>query len=104
MRYVAILNSGRAWVEGKTVSEQDPEIMRAHLVAMRRHYDEGAVLFGGPFRSMDGGLVLIEAPSRMDARAIIDQDPAVAAGILDYNLFEIRPFFDIISGEAWSQK
>src|SRR5208337_3380522 len=94
MRYVAILNAGRAWSEGKGVQEQDRTVMLAHLHAMRRRFDEGSVLFGGPFRSSDGGIVLIEAPSRPGAKAIMDEDPAVSAGVLDYTLFEIRPYFD----------
>ncbi len=104
MRYVAILDAGPAWIEGKSVFEQDQTVMHAHLRAMRHRYDQGAVLFGGPFRSDDGGVVLIEAPTRLDAKSILDQDPAVSAGILDYNLFEVRPYFDAISGDAWSPK
>jgi uncharacterized protein YciI len=104
MRYVAILNAGRAWIEGKGVQEQDRAVMLAHLHAMRRRYDEGSVLFGGPFRTGDGGIVLIEAPSRPDARSIMDEDPAVSAGVMDYTLFEVRPFFDVIAGEAWLPK
>ncbi len=72
-----------------------------HLHAMRQRFDEGSVLFGGPFRSSDGGIVLIEAPCRTDARQIIESDPAVSAGILDYSLHDIRPYFDAISGDAW---
>lgn len=102
MRYVAILNAGPAWAEGKTAAEQDPAVMRAHLQAMRQRFDQGAVLFGGPFRSADGGIVLLEAGSRLEAKSIIESDPAVEAGILDYDLFEVRPYFDAISGDAWS--
>jgi uncharacterized protein YciI len=104
MRYVAILDAGPAWIEGKTVGEQDRTVMQAHLHAMRKRYDEGAVLFGGPFKSSDGGIVLLEAGSRLEARSILDQDPAVSAGILDYNLFEVRPYFDAISGDAWTPR
>lgn len=102
MRYVAILDAGPAWISGKPVGGQDREIMTAHLRAMRERYDEGSVLFGGPFRSADGGIVLIEARDRLEAKSILDRDPAVCAGILDYSLFEVRPFFDAIAGEAWS--
>jgi len=102
MRYVAILDQGRAWKEGETISGQDRGVMLAHLRTMRERYDEGSVLFGGPFRSIDGGIVLLEAPDRLAAKSVMDADPAVAAGILDYNLFEVRVFFDAVAGEAWS--
>lgn len=104
MRYVALLNAGSAWIEGKTVHEQDREVMTAHLHAMREKYERGSVLFGGPFRQADGGIVLIEAQGRLEAKKLMDSDPAVAAGIMDYNLFEVRPYFDAFSGDAWSPK
>ncbi len=104
MRFVALLNPGRAWIEGEGVSGQDRAVMLAHLHAMRQRYDEGSVLFGGPFRTAEGGIVLIEAPGRLDAKSILDRDPAVGAGVLDYTLMEVRPYFDAISGEAWAPK
>ncbi|MGO8952799.1 MAG: YciI family protein [Rhodomicrobium sp.] len=104
MRFVAILNAGRAWIEGESVKGQDRAVMLAHLQAMRRRYDEGTVLFGGPFRTGDGGIVLLEAPSRPDAKTVLESDPAVGAGVLDYTLFEVRPYFDVIAGEAWPPK
>lgn len=102
MRYVAILDAGPAWVLGKDVGGQNRDVMSAHLQSMRARFDEGSVLFGGPFRMDDGGIVLLEAGSRLEAKSIMDQDPAVQAGILDYNLFEVRTYFDAISGDAWS--
>ena len=104
MRYVAILNAGRAWIEGKGVHDQDRAVILAHLHAMRRRYDEGSVLFGGPFTTGNSGIVLIEAPGHPQAESIMDQDPAVAAGVMDYTLFEVRPYFDVISGDAWLPK
>jgi uncharacterized protein YciI len=104
MRYVAILDAGPAWIEGKTVHEQDRNVMTAHLHAMRKKYERGCVLFGGPFRSDDGGIVLIEAAGRLEAKELMDCDPAIAAGIMDYNLFEVRRYFDAFSGDAWSPK
>jgi len=104
MRFVAILNAGRAWIDGESVEGQDRSVMLAHLQAMRRRYEEGTVLFGGPFRTGDGGIVLLEAPSRLDAKTVLESDPAVGAGVLDYTLFEVRPYFDVIAGEAWLSK
>jgi uncharacterized protein YciI len=98
------LSAGPAWIEGKSAQEQDAAKMLAHLRAMRRQFDDGTVLFGGPYRSNDGGIVLLEARSRLDAKAILDADPAVAGGIMEYDLFEVRPYFDAISGDAWTEK
>ena len=76
--------------------------MQAHLASMRRRYDDGALLFGGPYRSGFGGMALLEADSAADAAAIMDADPAVMAGILAYNIADVRPYFDAIAGRAWS--
>ncbi len=104
MRYVGLLRPGRAWIAGNDVSGQDRNILTEHLHAMRRRYDEGSVLFGGPFAARDGGIVLLEAPSQDEAKAVMDSDPAVAAGLMDYSLTEVRTFFDVISGQAWTPK
>lgn len=104
MRYVAVLAAGPNAVPGRPVHEQDPAIMRAHLKHMRRHYEDGSVLFGGPFRSSFGGVVLIEAGDLAGARAIIEADPAVAGGIMTFDLHSVRPYFDVIAGEAWEPR
>ncbi|GGC62247.1 YciI family protein [Chelatococcus reniformis] len=102
MRYVAVLGAGPNAVPGRPVHEQDPAIMRAHLEHMRRHYEEGSVLFGGPFRSSFGGIALIEAGDLAAARAIVEADPAVARGIIAFDLHGVRPYFDAFAGLAWA--
>ncbi len=102
MRYVALIKPGPSWIEGKPISEQDRTIAGAHLVSMRRHYDNGAVLLGGPFASGYGGIALLEAADETAARAIMDADPAVKAGVMAYDLNAVRTFFDAFAGTAWS--
>ena len=102
MRYVVLLDPGPAWAEGEPVAGQDRSVLGAHLGRMRRRYDEGSLLFGGRFASGFGGVALLEAESSAAAAAIMDADPAVAAGLMTYRLHEVRPFFDAFAGQAWS--
>lgn len=101
MRYVALLDPGSARAGGKPVTEQDRSVIGAHLGKMRRRFDEGSWLFGGPFASGFGGITLSGAESLADAAAIMDADPAVVAGLMVYRRHGVRPFFDAFAGRAW---
>lgn len=59
-------------------------------------------MFGGPFASGFGGVVLLEAEKPAAATAIMDADPAIAAGLTVYRWHEVRPFFDAFAGRAWA--
>ncbi len=101
MRYVALLSPGPASLPGKPVSEQDRSLIGAHLYWMRQGYDQGVVLFGGPFVSGFEGVVLIEADSHAAAASFIANDPAVAAGLLSSRVEQVRVVFDAFAGKAW---
>lgn len=53
MRFVALFGHGPTWKRGRTVYEQGAPI-EGHLASMRRRFDEGALLLGGPFDDGDG--------------------------------------------------
>lgn len=95
MRFVTLFNHGPRWEYGKSVYEQGPAI-EEHLRSMRRLFDEGALLVGGPFEE-GGGIALLEAPDRGAATAIIDTDPAVQAGVLSYTLHQLHAYFDAVA-------
>ncbi len=95
MRFVTLLTHGPQWQSGKTVYEQGPAI-EEHLGSMRRLFDEGALLVGGPFDE-GGGIALLEAPDRDAALALIEADPAVRAGVLGYRLHQLHAYFDAIA-------
>ncbi len=101
MRYVALLSPGPVWLPGKPVAEQDRAVIGAHLYWMRQGYDQGVVLFGGPFVSGFGGVVLLEADSQAAAATFMDNDPAVAAGLLSSRIEQVRVVFDAFAGKAW---
>lgn len=81
---------------GKSVYEQGPAVS-AHLVAMRKRYDEGALLLGGPFER-GGGIAMLDVPDEAAGRALMDSDPAVQAGVMVYELHRMRAYFDAFAG------
>jgi uncharacterized protein YciI len=92
MRFVTLFGYGPNWQHGKTVYEQGPPI-EGHLESMRRRFDEGDLLLGGPFDE-GGGIAVIEAADQLAATRLLDSDPAVAAGVLTYRLHRLHAYFD----------
>ncbi len=94
-KYVALIGHGPRWLEGKSVYEQGQPV-QDHLVAMRRHYDAGVLELGGPF-DHSGGIAVLNVPDESAARAVMDADPAVRAGVMVYELRALRPVFDAVA-------
>ena len=102
MRFVTLFEHGPTWRPGRTVFEQGPAI-EAHLDAMRRRYDEGALLLGGPFDDDHGGIAVLDAPTGAAAAAMMDSDPAVHAGVLHYRLHRLHAYFDAFASVRASE-
>jgi uncharacterized protein YciI len=92
MRFVAMFSYGPNWQAGKTVYQQGAPI-EGHLESMRRRFDEGFLLLGGPFDD-GGGIAVIEAQDEEEAATLLDLDPAVMAGVLSYRLHRLHAYFD----------
>jgi len=67
-------------------------VQREHLAYMRRHMERGNYILTGPFADGEDprGLLVMQAESVEAARAIVEADPAVRAGVLRV---EIRPWY-----------
>ena len=102
MRYVALLEPGPAAIAGKPLPAHDRVIMEAHLLAMRRLFEAGSLLFGGPYLHGLAGMVLLEAEDEAGAAAMMTADPAVAGGIIGFRIEAMRTMFDAFAGEGWS--
>ena len=96
MRTIAIIDHGPAWDPDRTLYQQGPA-MDAHLAAMGHRYDEGSLLIGGPFEDVPGGVAVLDTVDEVAARAIMDSDPAVVAGLLIYRLRVVRAYFDVFT-------
>jgi uncharacterized protein YciI len=97
MRVIARIGPGPAWQQGKSVFEQGDPMLR-HLHYMRDRYDDGQLLLGGPYTEDAGGLAVLDVADMAAARALAVGDPAVAAGVLGYDLSELVPYFDAFVG------
>ncbi|WP_309299093.1 YciI family protein [Methylopila turkensis] len=93
---------GPSWVAGRSIDEQDAATLGAHLAALGDLFESGRLLFAGPFTAEDGGVLLLAARDCDDARATLDRDPAVAAGLLTYLIKPVETVFDAAKGVAWS--
>ena len=96
MRVIARIIPGPRWQCGRSVYEQGPAI-QAHLAYMKARYEEGSLLIGGPFTTGLSGIAVLEVPDLRAATDLAQSDPAVAAGVLVYELDELRALFDVVS-------
>jgi uncharacterized protein YciI len=94
---LASITPGPAWLAGLPVWDQGPAIA-AHLAYMRDRFDAGTLLLGGPLQDGMSGMGLLEVADLHAARAFADADPGVAAEVLTYEVAEVLPYFDAISG------
>jgi hypothetical protein len=89
--YVCIYKAGPAWQAGKPLSAQG---LAPHGAYMKRLFDEGRLLAGGPITDADGGMAIVRAASMEDAKAVFAADPAVTAGIMAAEVHRWTPVFD----------
>ena len=98
MRYIALFDHGPNWRKGSSVYEQGAPI-EGHLESMRRHFETGVLLLGGPFER-GGGIAVLDVADEADALEIMNTDPAVAAGVLTYALHAHHAYFDAFTGSG----
>jgi uncharacterized protein YciI len=98
MRALALLGPGPAWTNAGSVFDQDPGVLGEHLQHMRRLFDSDALLLGGPAHDGRSGIALLETSGLDDAAALIEDDPAVRAGLFRYTIRGLTPYFDAFDG------
>jgi uncharacterized protein YciI len=80
---------GPQWRAGVAPGEQLH--FREHSANLRRLQQEGRLVFGA--RTAEKGVVVLRAESEATARAEIERDPAVQAGVFTTEISELRPWF-----------
>ncbi len=83
--FAVIYKLGRAWLQGKPVSEQP---LKEHVDYLLGLHERGELLMGGPFSDSSGGLVLLEVDGIDKARRIVSEDPAIVEEILTAEVYE----------------
>jgi len=94
VRSLALITPGPAWTDGRPIFAQDAVVLSAHLDAMRELFDRQVLLMGGPMKGGRSGFALFNTPTLADASARMNDDPAVRAGIFEFTLQEMTPYFD----------
>jgi uncharacterized protein YciI len=79
----------------KTLSESEEAIMKQHFVYLKELFEKGVCIFAGPVLNPRGvyGVLVIEAASEDEARAIAAADPSVKAGVNRIEVAEMRVAF-----------
>jgi uncharacterized protein YciI len=88
--YLVQFTTGPAWVKDKPPHEQLH--FAAHSANLKRLRSEEKLVLGA--RNSDKGIVILRASSEAEARAAVDSDESVRAGVFAAEIFEFRPFYD----------
>ena len=88
MLYVII---GRDSPEAKDLR---PKLRPAHLDHLGTFDRDGRVVLAGPLTDGAGSLIVLEAASAEEARAIADRDPYTVGGV--FASVEVHPFLQVL--------
>lgn len=88
--FVVEFTVGPAWVHDKPPHEQLH--FKEHSENLRRLRTEGRLVLGA--RYSDKGLVVLKAATEAEAKAQVDRDESVKAGVFRAEVFDFRPFYD----------
>lgn len=85
-----LLGTREGWPENMTGDEQ--RIMGEHFVYLKELVGAGKVLLAGPVFDPEAafGLIVLEVESEAEARAIVEADPSVKAGLHRFTLAPMR--------------
>jgi uncharacterized protein YciI len=73
-----------------TMSDEEQRIMAEHFERLQRLYADGTMVLVGPtLGEVNTGIAVFEAPDDAAAQRIVDEDPAVASGLMRG---ELRPY------------
>jgi uncharacterized protein YciI len=74
----------------ETASGDEQRIMGDHFERLQRRFGDGTVILVGPtLGDINTGIAVFEAPDEEAARRFMEEDPAIASGLMRG---ELRPF------------
>ncbi|MTI49168.1 YciI family protein [Sporosalibacterium faouarense] len=68
--------------------KKDKELLDIHIQYLNEHIEKGNIFAKGPFTDHSGGLVIYKANSYDDAKALVENDPAIVNGTRKFTLKE----------------
>ncbi len=87
--FIVLIRPARATF-GKDATEGELKIVAAHFEYLKKHFDDGKLILVGPCADAAFGVLIFEVPSEQTVRDVMDNDPAIKAGV--FQLQEIHPF------------
>lgn len=87
--YAVEIRTGPAWDAARPTHEQ--AFFKEHSANLQRLRDAGQLVLGA--RYADKGLVIVQARSQVEARALIDADPAMRERVFVYELSDFNVFY-----------
>lgn len=73
-----------------TMTDEEQSVWAAHFERLQRLLADGVLILAGPtLGPINTGIAVVEAADETEARRLMDEDPAIASGIVTG---ELRPF------------
>jgi uncharacterized protein len=72
------------------MTDEESEIMSIHFAYMKKLLEDGVLIMAGPVTTGEFGVSIFEADSEVDAMRIVNNDPAVAIGLMKPELYPYR--------------
>lgn len=73
-----------------TMTDGESEVMSAHFLYLKQMLKEGKLILAGPVTTGDFGVSIVETETEDEAREIVNNDPAVQAGIMQPRIYPYR--------------
>lgn len=92
-QYAIVLKPVPRLLEAANWTEEDNQAVASHFQRLKAFTETGKVILAGRTLNEDAtqfGLIIVEVGSEAEAREIMDQDPAVKAGVMTAELFPYR--------------
>lgn len=92
-QYLYLIRPARPELLTAGPNETEERAIADHFAYLQRLTADGQVLLAGRTQTTDpegAGLIVFRADSDVDARTLVDADPAVAAGVFHARLFPYR--------------
>lgn len=85
---IVLLKTGASKIEGKEVLQKH---FRGHMENIQRLAKEGKLALAGPFQGSNErnyrGMFIFNVKTKEEAEALVKTDPAVIAGVFDYEIY-----------------